>query len=350
MAREEGNREELTAAGGVETDAARGIRLLPRVSRTFAINIRTLAAPMRSSVRVAYLLCRAADTLEDAWPGPPDVVAARFDTLLEAIAGDSHAAARLAAEAAGCPAPAAEAEVVASLPALLRLLDALPPAQTEAVRDCVVTMATGMRRHAVRAASRPAGAPYLEDTAELHTYCHIVAGCVGEMLTRLHAAVHGLPHDAQFESRMRLAPRVGEALQLTNILLDWPADLTRGRCHLPATWLAVHAVDASALADHPAVARELALRLGGLAHAALDEVADYLDLVPPSHVRYRLFVLWPALWARASLRVALADPGFPTSGSRPRLSRGALWASAASSLLVAGSHRAVRRLLAAPGA
>ena len=39
--------------------------LLPEVSRTFALNIPVLPAPLELVVTVAYLLCRIADTLED---------------------------------------------------------------------------------------------------------------------------------------------------------------------------------------------------------------------------------------------------------------------------------------------
>ena len=41
-------------------------RALPRVSRTFALNIRILPQPLRAVVRQAYLLCRIADTVEDS--------------------------------------------------------------------------------------------------------------------------------------------------------------------------------------------------------------------------------------------------------------------------------------------
>jgi hypothetical protein len=63
-------------------------------------------------------------------------------------------------------------------------------------------------------------------------------------------------------------------------------------------------------------------------------------------VRYRLFCLWPALWARASLRLAQREPAFPALAHRVKLTRGALWGTAARSLLVAHSHRGVRGLFA----
>lgn len=330
-----------------DLDAARGF--LPLVSRTFAINIRVLGQPMRHAVRLAYLLCRSSDALEDSWPGPPVEVQERFDRFIRAIDGDTGSLASLSREAAGVAGSRADLRVLAALPSWLRLLSALPPAQAAAVRRAVRVMAQGMSRYAVRAASRAAAEPYLDDDDELSDYCHVVAGCVGEMLTSLHAITSGLEEDRAFEERMRLAPRVGEALQLTNILLDWPTDLRHGRCHIPASWLATHGVAPRDLATSARpVGRELALRLAQRAHAALDEVADYLDQVPRSHVRYRLFVLWPALWARASLHLALADPDFPASAVRPRLSRTVLWSSAARSLIVASSHSGVRRLLSAP--
>src|SRR5262245_39090782 len=69
---------------------------LLRVSRTFALNIRCLSGPMLEALRLAYLLCRAADALEDSWPGPPAAMAARFDALVAAVDGDESAAAQLA--------------------------------------------------------------------------------------------------------------------------------------------------------------------------------------------------------------------------------------------------------------
>ncbi|MEQ1834388.1 MAG: squalene/phytoene synthase family protein, partial [Candidatus Eisenbacteria bacterium] len=168
--------------------------------------------------------------------------------------------------------------------------------------------------------------PYLDDDAELHDYCYVVAGCVGEMLTRL--VTRSLVHDddALAARRLALAPVVGEALQLTNIVLDWPVDVRAGRCHIPASWLARHGLQPRELVGRSSAARELSLRLAALAHHALDRVPDYLDTVPTSEHRYRLFCLLPALWARASLRVAFARTDFHSAPVRPRLSRkGVVW-------------------------
>src|SRR5262245_49089779 len=62
---------------------------LPRVSRTFALNMRLLTGTLGEAVRTGYLLCRAADALEDSWPGEPATIRDRFERFLLALAGDA---------------------------------------------------------------------------------------------------------------------------------------------------------------------------------------------------------------------------------------------------------------------
>ena len=321
---------------------------LLRVSRTFALNIRVLRGRMLESVRLAYLLCRAADALEDSWPGTPEAVGERFDRFLAGVDGDRAAAESLASEAAQLRARA-DLAVLARLPALLGLLDALAPGDADDVRTCVRTMATGMRRYATRAAARGATVPYLDDDAELHDYCYVVAGCVGEMLSRL--VTRALPHDdpATAARRLALSPIVGEALQLTNILLDWPVDVRAGRCHIPASWITRHGLAPRDLVRDLPVSRELSLRLASLAHDALDRVPDYLETIPTGEHRYRLFCLLPALWARASLRQALSRPDFHCAPVRPRIGRKRILIETARGVLAHGHHGATRHVLQPQG-
>ena len=324
--------------------------VLPRVSRTFAINIRLLNGGLGEAVRVGYLLCRAADTLEDAWTGSDVEIGARFDLFEAALGGDAPAAEALARGAARVSPGSPELDLLAHLPRVLDVARSLPAPDREALAECVRTMSAGMRRYATRAAGRPAGAPYLDTEAELHDYCWVVAGCVGVMLTRLFGARAPAADPAVEARRLALAPVVGEALQLTNILLDWPADMRRGRCHVPASWLEEWGLKPRDLVTSGrAGVPDLAVRLEALARAALARVPDYLDLIPAGQVRYRLFCLWPALWAQGSLDHARRDPEFPWGPRRPRLPRATLWGSALRSLVWARDGRALRRLDAVAG-
>ena len=321
---------------------------LPRVSRTFALNTRLLAGTLGEAVRVGYLLCRAADALEDSWPGGPAALRGRFERFVLALGSDPRALESLAEEARALGSDRRDLELVAEFPRLLRVRDALPEAHRQALTDGVVTLAEGMGRYAVRAAGRSADSAYLDSEAELDDYCWVVAGCVGVMLTRLFAAEYGRPDPETEERRLATAPVVGQALQLTNILLDWPKDVRRGRCYVPASWLAEAGVTPRDLVDRAlpgtvAVAR----RLEAKARRALGRVPDYLDLLPVRRVRYRLFCLWPALWALGSLRHARRDPEFPWGPRRPRLPRLELWRSAVTSALAVHHGPTLRRLYAA---
>jgi farnesyl-diphosphate farnesyltransferase len=338
------------AANALSHDRAYCRAMLPRVSRTFAINIRLLNGGLAEAVRVGYLLCRAADTLEDAWPGSGSEIGERFDRFDAALDGDGAASAELAREATRVRPGAPEFELLANLGRVLGVAGSLPARDREVIAECVRTLSSGMRRYATRAAGRPAGAPYLDSEHELHDYCWIVAGCVGVMLTRLFGARAPAADPAREARRLALAPVVGEALQLTNILLDWPTDVRRGRCHLPSSWLGEWGLEPRDLVTGGrAGVPELAARLEALARAALARVPDYLDLIPARHARYRLFCLWPALWALGSLDHARTDPEFPWGSHRPRLPRAALWGSALRSLAWAHDGRAVRRLYAVVG-
>jgi farnesyl-diphosphate farnesyltransferase len=238
--------------------------------------------------------------------------------------------------------------LLAELERLLRVHDGLPPAHRAALTQGVGTLARGMARYAARAAERGPGGAYLDTEEELDDYCWVVAGCVGVMLTQLLAAEYGAPDASLQARRLATAPSVGRALQLTNILLDWPSDVRRGRCYLPAGWLAEAGVTPRDLVDRGSPGTvAVARRLEAKARAALDEVPAYLEMIPLRHVRYRLFCVWPALWALASLRHARRDPEFPWGPRRPRLPRHELWGTALGSSLAVHHAGALNRLYAA---
>src|ERR1700694_3013319 len=65
------------------TDAERASRLLlPRVSRTFALGINMLPPRLEAPVRIGYLLCRIADTIEDDLAVSPERKAQLLDEFL----------------------------------------------------------------------------------------------------------------------------------------------------------------------------------------------------------------------------------------------------------------------------
>src|ERR1700738_1531489 len=73
----------LTTGDPAPADADRASRLiLPRVSRTFALGIKILPPKLETPVRIGYLLCRIADTIEDDLALAPERQVELLDELV----------------------------------------------------------------------------------------------------------------------------------------------------------------------------------------------------------------------------------------------------------------------------
>jgi farnesyl-diphosphate farnesyltransferase len=209
-------------------------QLLIATSRTFALSIPYLPEPTRRQVTIAYLLFRIADTFEDAasWPRASRIGAlATFERLL------THPDRReIAATAAAwtaevpCEQPGYR-DLLAEVPQVLDAFFALDPAAVELTREHALRTARGMAGFVARTDER--GELVLADLDDLHAYCYIVAGIVGELLTELFLLGH--PALAAGAAALRQRSRAfGEGLQLVNILKDSAADAVEGRRYLPA--------------------------------------------------------------------------------------------------------------------
>lgn len=280
--------------------------LLPRVSRTFALNIPVLPRPLDTAVMVAYLLCRIADTLEDEAHGPTSTALlaelARLTTLPAGWEADARRFREEAVRVLRSQAPEAEVRLVEGMPQVLEAL-ALHAAPMRAhVASCVATMAEGMGRMGDkgRASGGGLGLASLEETLE---YCYYVAGTVGEMLTRLFQGYSPAiaTRAAELEPR---AVAFGNALQLTNILKDVREDLERGSCWLPRTLLAEHGLTPETLLEqgNRREAMKAHSKLVAVAHRELRKAFEYVLSLPREEKGIRLFCLWPLFLAVMTLR------------------------------------------------
>ena len=229
----------LRSAEPVADDYADEVRpdleqLLLATSRTFALAIPLLPEPTRRQVTIAYLLFRVADTFEDAarWPRAKRIDAlATFERLLLHPERDETAAtARAWAAEVPCDQPGYR-DLLAELPQVLDAFFALAPAAVELTREHTLRTARGMAGFVAR--TDDSGELRLRDLADLHAYCYVVAGIVGELLTELFLL--GYPGLAPGAAALRERSRAfGEGLQLVNILKDSAADAVEGRRYLPA--------------------------------------------------------------------------------------------------------------------
>jgi farnesyl-diphosphate farnesyltransferase len=203
-------------------DADRYTRaLLPRVSRTFALGVQLLPSQLELPVRLGYLLCRIADTIEDDLA----LSAIRKARLLEAFvtcfddSASADAYGRTSSELTANPDYLALVTATGDVFALYRELEE----PTRAIlRHWILVMVDGMRTFVLE---YPDGIR-IANVAEFRRYCYYVAGTVGHLLTDLWRQ-HSYAVDARIHARLvDDCEAFGEALQVVNILKDvaWDAE------------------------------------------------------------------------------------------------------------------------------
>lgn len=315
-------------------------RILPRVSRTFALTIPQLPEPLRTAVGNAYLVCRIADTIEDE----PTLTATESALYLQ----------RFAATVLGTEAPEplarelsrrlsertlpAERELVSNMPRVISVTASLGEARVT-IQRCTAIMCQGMHRFQRNASLRG-----LACSSDLDSYCYYVAGVVGEMLTELFSRYSPVVA-AQRAPLLELSASFGEGLQLTNILKDFWEDHDRGACWLPRDVFARHGVDlARVSAQHPDPGFHAAMReLVGVAHGHLRNALTYTLLIPAREAGIRRFCLWAIGLAVLTLRNIARNPGF-TCAAQIKVSHSALFATQLSTSLTVRSDKLLRQL------
>jgi len=321
----------------VVNTAERFCRLtLSAVSRTFALNIPVLPAPLDLVVSVAYLLCRIADTIEDETEGsaaerrPLLVEFARLCELPAEWRPASVVFARTARRHLRPTAPPAEIRLLRGTPLVLRALSELEPSVRPAIARCLRVMTGGMSElMAIQPTKGRAPVPSrvegtfarivdgpvpsrvegLADLDQTLTYCYYVAGVVGEMLTELFAGFSPRVK-ARSSELMARAPAFGRALQLTNILRDAREDLDQGRCFLPRREMAKHGLTPQTLL-RPELRRQAVAFFDELIEVArrdADVALEYALAIPAEEQGIRLFCLWPLFFAVLTLRELSGNP------------------------------------------
>lgn len=209
-------------------------KILKGVSRSFYLSLILLPRRVRSQMGLAFLACKAADTIADTSLIPSSERLKSLDAYREMFAtpATEHAAtiseALLHPEGNAAGGSAAEWALIKNLPALMEALNHLPPRDWTLIQELVLELTQGMQMDLAKNS--------LETEEELEQYIYYVAGCVGRFWTRIiktHFSF-GANFNAETET---LGEKLGKGLQLVNILRDHPHDLQRGRCYIPKEFL-----------------------------------------------------------------------------------------------------------------
>lgn len=317
--------------------------MLPKVSRTFALCIRLLPGPLAESVTIAYLLCRIADTVEDA----TDLSVAEKRELLghfsECLTRQGPDAGPL--RDAFAMHRSDEERLAFDADLVLGEFRALPAAEQDAIRPWVQEMCSGMAEFA-RAGRDVPGATLeaLSDLEELDRYCYYVAGTVGHLLTGLFRLSDSRAEAERYAALDRLATSFGLGLQLTNIIKDVADDHRRGWSFVPRDLCQEAGVPPEKLFD-PAYRTQSRQVLEALIREARRHLLDslqYCTLLPRRQYRIRLFCLTSFYFAVRTLHRAERDQRLLEPAHKLKITRGEVYRTLAATHLVAPSNLMVR--------
>jgi len=291
------------------------------VSRTFALSIGQLEAPIADELCVGYLLCRVADTIEDAQHIPPDEKTVLLETYRGVLGQGAATATEFTDRATGWMPESrnAEWELVAETDRLVATFEALPASSRAEIGPPVDSMLEGMGLFVDRYADE--GGLRVQTFDELEQYCWYVAGTVGELVTGL--VTRDTP-EADTDILERTAASFGLLLQLVNVTKDIAADYeTENNVYVPEEVLDRHGLapedigDAGQSESFAPVVRELADR----AECYVDDARTWLEAMPETRGNRLIACALPFLLAVGTLRELKERPGDVITDGDVKVSR-----------------------------
>lgn len=301
------------------------LNTLPKVSRTFALNIKALKGELHRSVLLAYLFCRTIDTIEDAAELDPKIkirLLLEFSRLLEDGAYRKESLEEWIRACARVDGSANDVELLSQARRIFNVFDSLLNSHREQIIGPVSTMARGMAYFQSRADAAGGIIP-IKDLDELEDYCYFVAGAVGEMLCGLFLEEMPGISEAGRRTMKENAVSFGLGLQMTNISKDVVADRARGWSYIPQSVIAERGLTLEEFHSGASLEKNLQI-LEKLLRKTLGHLRDALNFtlaIPRNHLSIRIFCVWPLWMAMETVAVLHNNKALLNSDDPVKISR-----------------------------
>lgn len=276
-------------------------QVLRATSRTFAIGIEGLPRPLREEMRVAYLILRVSDYLEDN----TTLDAGRKAALLEAWAAALHGNPPdpgLLEHLGTTEDPSPDAMAAHHVSEILQALVHLPLPAQRSIRTHTRDSTLGMARWVLRG-------PVINTEDDLDDYMHQVAGRVGYLITELFSLASRRV-ESRRDEMMELGREFGLALQTVNIVRGLPLDIKRGWFFVPDDFLqdGIASGDDFLAERNREAAMAVVERLLQKASRHFQAAERYIALLPRFQGKMRYFCLLPFLFGVRTLALSRGNP------------------------------------------
>ena len=277
--------------------------MLPKVSRTFALNIGQLEGNTYKAVLLGYLLFRIADTFEDNLYQDESEKIADLQNFSEIFRGDKDLRRRMELYKPlkfRWKENSHEKDLIENGWRILRCYFDIPEIYRRIMDPLLVEASKGMAEFQRKKLQRDCAVFQLADAHELEDYCYYVAGVVGVMLTKIFCL-----HESTKKKKSELEAcqiQFGLGLQMINIVKDFQKDITRGWCYIPFTVtqncnIDVDKMDALSLDQRRRVIQVIIPRV--VQH--LDATLKYIQALPIGERSIRKFCIIPFVIAYRTL-------------------------------------------------
>jgi farnesyl-diphosphate farnesyltransferase len=304
--------------------------VLRATSRTFALGIEGLPRPLREEMRIAYLILRVSDYLEDNTTLPQDRKATLLDSWADVLQGGQPPQ-DLLDHLASTADPSPDSMAAHHVGAIVEALQGLPTQPQASIRrhtrDSTVGMARWVRR-----------GPVIGNEEDLDDYMHEVAGRVGYLITDLFAQVS--PTVAANQAEMMVLGRdFGLALQTVNIVRGIPSDIRRGWFFVPKDLLpeSIQTGEDFLAANNQVEAVRIVDTLLEKASKHFEAAERYITLLPRFYGKLRYFCLLPFFFGVRTVALSRSNPEVLVS--EVKLNRAEVRAIAARTRLLGWSDR-----------
>lgn len=305
--------------------------VLKNVSRSFYLSLTVLPGSVRKQVSLAYLFCRAADTIADTQLFPrcqrfQTLQAFRRQFLLDHPSFDNleQLKSAILPQVAGKQ----DHQLFYYLSDCFHVFEKFSETDRRLIRELVLTLTHGMEMDLTYFPGETAStAQALPDLATLDLYTYYVAGVVGEFWTKM-TNVHIQPwQPPKLQALCALGVHFGQGLQMTNILKDLGKDLSIGRCYLPREQLEQLEMRVEELTKPSVIQRlrPLIIQLIWQTLDHLDQACEYILQLPHRALRLRLSCMWPLLFAVQTLEAICQSEELLCPEARVKISRGAIY-------------------------